>query len=608
MRVRPDRLAEYLQGWLQALADIGAAVNRGTSLRELLDQIARSTCQLMSCDFCAVTIPDDSSHVLVIEGSFGLSPDYIRYVNDSHPIRLDGVHEPTPTAQAFTLGIPVQVSDIGSDPTLAPYQAAAKEAGLTSMISVPLNSADAVLGTLNCYSRSLRHFTKEEESLLIMVADQAAVAVTTSRLRSVEAQRIASLNNLEEQYELQKQAESAQERLTALILNGGGMHEIGEALTEILNRPVAVCETNGIVLYSSRRSGTALPTSILTAAAPTPSAPGGRSGLLNGVRLPVPEGTLQVVCAPVMIRGETVAWLWTSGPISELRPLERQTLERAVSPLALELFRTRAVPEYAWQTSGQLLAEILTGKGRSRSGLLTRAADSGHDLTCPQALLCVDIAPDREQEQFPYWLSAAFTEIAAHLSPMPILGIHNGYIAGLWPLQEKKTADLRNVVERLRQAADDETSAVRYAAIVGPLADVTESAEAFATARGALRLAGFRGSPSRTLLLIDQGLLKLLLQNANISALSQYADQVLKPLRAHDVSHHTLLLPTISALIHHDLDVEAAAAVCRLEKSIFEQNVQLAENVLDLKASRIADLMKMSLAIEVQDIFGGSIS
>ena len=73
-------MAQHLQGWLKALADVGAAVNHGVSLNELLDLIAKTACKLMSYDFCAITIPDKASEVLLIEGSYGLSADYIREI------------------------------------------------------------------------------------------------------------------------------------------------------------------------------------------------------------------------------------------------------------------------------------------------------------------------------------------------------------------------------------------------------------------------------------------------------------------------------------------------------------------------------------------------
>lgn len=140
-------MAQHLQGWLQALAQIGAAVNHGVSLGELLDLIAKTACKLLSYDFCAITIPDSTSQVLVIEGSYGLSADYVREVNATHPIRLHGVHTPTPSGQAFAMGIPVQIEEFGSNQAMLDWRAAARDQGFSSMISVSLSSADETLGT-----------------------------------------------------------------------------------------------------------------------------------------------------------------------------------------------------------------------------------------------------------------------------------------------------------------------------------------------------------------------------------------------------------------------------------------------------------------------------
>lgn len=375
-------MAQHLQGWLQALAQIGGAVNRGVSLSELLDLIATTACKLLSYDFCAITIPDAASQVLVIEGSYGLSADYIREINETHPIRLHGVHTPTPSGQAYAMGVPVQIPDMGSNPTLLAWRAAAKDQGFTSMISVPLNSADETLGTLNCYTRSTHHFTKEEESRLLMLADQAAAAITTSRLRSEQADRITALNglneSLEEQYELQRQAEAIHERLTVLTLEGGGVAALGGALAEILDRPVAVCDTKGTILYNTERDGVSLPAALLANAGSAASDTGvslpdvmsaGTAGFLAEVHLPDTTGTRTVVRVPVIIKEKVVAWIWTSGKVSELRPLDRQAMERAAAPLALELLRSQGTEPAA------ALGEQISSSAGLGSGRITRLVD-----------------------------------------------------------------------------------------------------------------------------------------------------------------------------------------------------------------------------------------
>lgn len=602
-------MTEQLQGWLRALAEIGASVNSGVSLPSLLNRISRTACELMSYDLCAITIPDALSEVLTIEGFHGFPAESIHEINSTHPIRLRGVHQPTPSSQAFALGIPIQASDISSTLPLAEWRAAAADAGLTSMISVPLNSADKILGTLNCYTRLSHHFTQEEESLLRMLADQAAVAITTSRLRSEQGSRIADLNvlnqSLEEQYELQRQSVAIHERLTTVALDSGGVIAIGEALAELLGRPVAICESNGSVLYNTERADVSLPGEALLAAATLPSVIStGDAGLLADVRLPDSAGGQDLVRAPVMIKDKIVAWIWTTGQVSNLRLLDRQTLERAATPLALELLRTRTTAEAEWRDAGQILSSLLMGTDHGSPALMAQAAILGHDLSFPHALIALRANPVKA-EPFPHWLAAAFAGIDDSVTPKPLIGSCDGYIVALWPLAPQAQIDeLRSVGDMFLKipAAYGDDAVPPYAAVAGPVGRPADYPTLFATARGAIQLATLRGAPAGTLILAELGLIGLLLQLPDVSVLSRYADEILAPLRTFDNAHQASLLPTLSALVHHDLSAGKAAASLHVRKSVVELNRRQIEDMLSVDLSHVPDLKRLSTAVDVYDV------
>ena len=604
-------MAEHLQGWLKALADVGAAVNRGVSLGELLDLIARTASKLMSYEFCAITMPDAASQVLMIEGSYGLSADYIREINATHPIRLHGVHTPTPSVQAFTMGVPVQIEDFGNHPAMLVWRDAAKDQGFNSMISVPLNSADETLGTLNCYTRSTHHFTKEEESRLLMLAGQAALAITTSRLRSEQAERITVLNglneSLEEQYELQRQTEAIHERLTALTLEGGGVRALGGALTEILDRPVAVCETNGTILYNTEGDGVSLPAALLANAADLPLPDvmsAGSAGLLAEVNLPDTTGTRTFVRVPVMIKDKVIAWIWTSGTISELRPLDRQALERAAAPLALELLRTRTATQTEWRDTGEILSALLSGRGHEATALLAEAERLGHDLSLPHAVIAVRFDPSNERT-LPHWLTAKFAQVAWQISPKPLLGSHGGSVVALWPMVPATRIDqMRGIGDKVRRipSGHSQSTASAHVAMTGPVTSITDYPAAFATARGAVELAALRKSSPGTIVLSDLGLTGLLLQLPDVSALNRYADDVLGPLRGYDPAQGPSLLPTLSALLNNNLSAGKTAEQLHIQEDAVVEARRQIEALLALDLSRVADLTRISTALEVHDV------
>ena len=76
---------------------------------------------------------------------------------------------------------PIAVYNVQNEEKYA-YRDLAKKENLTSMLSVPMIVRDRVVGVINIYTQEPHVFTKEEISMLQMVADQAAVAVVNTKL------------------------------------------------------------------------------------------------------------------------------------------------------------------------------------------------------------------------------------------------------------------------------------------------------------------------------------------------------------------------------------------------------------------------------------------
>ena len=58
----------------------------------------------------------------------------------------------------------------------------AQEAGLVSLLSVPLSVRDRVIGVLNCYAAQQREFSDKERTLLLTLANQTALAIENAHL------------------------------------------------------------------------------------------------------------------------------------------------------------------------------------------------------------------------------------------------------------------------------------------------------------------------------------------------------------------------------------------------------------------------------------------
>ena len=176
--------------WLEAVAQISAAVNNMEPLGNVLNAIAATTCGLLGYDFGAVLLADRER--LYMRGAHGLAPGYIETINSEKPIRLGhGPFGEGPSSRAFRSHKPVVVLDYRDDPSVGPWAGVAIEQGFRSLAAIPLVVSGRAIGTLNNYTREVHDFGQDELLLLQTIANQAALAIETARLREQERATLA---------------------------------------------------------------------------------------------------------------------------------------------------------------------------------------------------------------------------------------------------------------------------------------------------------------------------------------------------------------------------------------------------------------------------------
>src|SRR5690606_3338909 len=81
-----------------------------------------------------------------------------------------------PTGRAVADERPVEARDVFADPSLMEWREPARELGFVSMISLPLINAGTAIGALTFYFDQPRDFDDDERHLMMLVADQIALA------------------------------------------------------------------------------------------------------------------------------------------------------------------------------------------------------------------------------------------------------------------------------------------------------------------------------------------------------------------------------------------------------------------------------------------------
>ncbi|UWE09114.1 GAF domain-containing sensor histidine kinase [Actinacidiphila bryophytorum] len=174
MSSRPPR------GGIEAVSAAVLAMNRRLEVREVLQTIVASARELLAAEYSALGVPDDHGGFaqFVVDGVSDEEWKAIGPLPRQHGILAAMLHEATPQ----------RLDDVRDFASFAGWPR--KHPVMKAFIGMPVLDGDDILGALflankQCQGRDggdSRGFTQEDEDLLRILADHAAIALTNARL------------------------------------------------------------------------------------------------------------------------------------------------------------------------------------------------------------------------------------------------------------------------------------------------------------------------------------------------------------------------------------------------------------------------------------------
>ncbi|TKK80696.1 GAF domain-containing protein, partial [Herbidospora galbida] len=269
---------------------------------------------------------------------------------------------------------------------------AVTEEGLVAILGVPLRLGGQVIGVLFAADRGARPFAREEIALLSSLAAHASVAIDTARL--LEETR-AALTELSEANRLIRnhstaieRAADAHDRMTGLVLRGGGVEDVAAVVTEVIGGKLTVLDGTGEPLVGDPGDvDPSVPDAARASRALGRSVERGRN-LIASVDV---GGSESAPLCTLVLR--------TAGPVVDT---DRRILERAALVTALLLLFRRSVADAEGRVRGELLDDLIARP--DLAGLPDRARRLGLDLAEPHVL--VTVTHDGQRERAAFWASS----------------------------------------------------------------------------------------------------------------------------------------------------------------------------------------------------------
>ena len=411
---------------------------------------------------------------------------------------------------------------------------------IRAILGVPLVLDGVVIGALLAVHRSVRRFPQAEVSLLTSFAAHAVVALENARLFAELDEANRSLTRHTRAVDA---AALAHDRLTDLLVGGGGVAEVVDVLSGVLDASVSVWTPSGD-LEAGEDPGLAWADAVASAVA------SGRSVVVEGGLVAAALAGTEHVATLVLRRDE---------------PLDlagRRTLERGALVTALVLLFARSVADAEERLGGQLLADLLEARGDARDRLRDRVRRHSASLDGP--LVVAAAAVDGADPQRAGRAAVAFARRMSGLA-----GEHRGAVVVVVPSEDARGvgADLQTAI-----AAAGGRATVGVAATSDALREdrlVAAHAEARRCLDTLLRL----GRVEEVSDPAGLGVARLLLGDNDPEHVAAFVESMIGPVRAWDERRGTGLLDTLEAWFAGGGRLKEAAAALHVHPNTVTQRL-----------------------------------
>jgi GAF domain-containing protein/sugar diacid utilization regulator len=198
----------------------------------LVQLVIDETTGALDVDVCSVYLLESPGNELVLTATNGLAQAGVGHVR----LQIgEGI-----TGWAAQDRRPVVVPDVREERRFR-WMHGVDQARFVSMCSVPIMSADRLVGVLNVQTDERRVFTHLDVEFLVAIAAQTAGVLERSAMHERLARHLDELSR----------SEQIHRRFTELSLSGAGLQAICEAIAEQVGTAVALYDENGLFRVAS---------------------------------------------------------------------------------------------------------------------------------------------------------------------------------------------------------------------------------------------------------------------------------------------------------------------------------------------------------------------
>ncbi|HYH72052.1 MAG TPA: helix-turn-helix domain-containing protein [Nocardioides sp.] len=457
----------------------------------------------------------------------------------------------------------------------SPIDTAVGDEGIVAICGTPLLVKDEFVGVLFAASRSPRTFTADEVALLGSLAALAAVSLV----------QVGALDTVRRHTEGLERAAAAHDRFAGIVLRGGGVGEITEALHSLLGVWVVLVDDEGLERSAAGPVPETPGEAVLSAAAASRRHPYAVDAPLDTAGRLIRTGDRWVV--PVSAIDLPLGQLVVGGP-ADLDEADRRTVERAAVVTALVLLGERQRADAQLQVRTDLVADLLFGRADLRA-VVDASRTMGVDLRSPCCLL-VATAPDAATSRRSLVMS-----VTAALGGAALVAEHRGEVVAVVQHDDPSAAAV-GLAQRM--SASSRLTVGGSGPVSGPRAfpEAYREARRTASALAALGRTGCGGSAA------DLGFAGLIV--GSDPEVRDFVRSVLGPLLDYDTQRGADLVRTAEAYFQAGSSPRHAATTLHVHVNTVAQRLHRIGELLGADWQEPGRALQIQLALHLRHLTG----
>lgn len=600
-----------LQREANALYEIGKEISQLMDLDRVLEVICKKTCSLMGAEISYIALADDERQEVRVRVTEGTRNEQLKTMVLKYGEGVGGY--------VATTRQPLLVDNYPKDERPKPpgiAEIAATE-DILSIISVPLFTRTGLIGVLFAASRKEAVFNQSQMNLLFALGTQAAIAIENARLYEQEKITAAKL----------KASMTTNEQLLQLVLGNQGLQVIADTLSQLVGCPIVIEDDLHRVLCSSfegftgsqEQKGSYQHLSALEVF--NDSDRDSRRRALRetrqAVRLPPrPERLIPYSrwIAPIAAGENRFGYVSALEMGGLLNDQQRSAIEQASIVIALEFLKQETAREVEQRLAGDLLDDLIHGRGITDAGIYQRAARLNLDLRIPHRIMVLDIDQFGQQISRNRWTDLealavkrrflnTVTEVVHQRVPAALVSFQSDSVLLLLPVSGLTETSActglgREVQTALRIALPALSVSVGIGRIAGQPAQLSGS---FQEALLALQAAACLEQKGCVVAYEELGVLPLLLQSQDQGSLVTFKQRYLGALLAYDAENKTVLVFTLQVYLENTGNLQRTANACHVHLNSLKYRIQRIEEIAGLDLHDGQTRFNLQLALSIQN-------